>query len=61
MGLANAAKLFLPLWLIAAGINLWVGVSKAGYSVAEEAPVFMVVFLVPTAVALLVLWLVSRG
>src|SRR3989475_1940476 len=35
---------FIALWLVAAGINMWVGVSKAGYSVAEEAPIFLVVF-----------------
>ena len=59
-GLATAAKVFIPLWLIAAGINLWVGVAKAGYSVAEEAPIFLVVFAVPAAVALLLLWWLSR-
>jgi hypothetical protein len=61
VGLATGAKLFIPLWLIAAGINMWIGVSKAGYSVADEAPVFVVVFAVPAAVALLVLWMVSPG
>jgi hypothetical protein len=60
-GLATAAKVFIPLWLIAAGINMWVGVAKAGYSVADEAPIFLVVFAVPVALALLVLWWVSRG
>ncbi len=35
-GAATAAKLFIPLWLVAAGINLWIGVSRAGYSVAER-------------------------
>ncbi|PYO41675.1 MAG: hypothetical protein DMD33_13295 [Gemmatimonadetes bacterium] len=59
--LATAAKVFIPIWLVAAGINMWVGVSKAGYSVAEEAPVFLVVFAVPAVVALVVLWRVSRG
>lgn len=58
---ASAAKLFIPLWLVAAGINMWIGVSKAGYTVAEEAPFFLVVFAVPAAVALLVLWQLSRG
>ena len=29
---AGAAKLFIPLWLISAAVNLWIGVSKAGYS-----------------------------
>jgi hypothetical protein len=60
-GVASAAKLFIPLWLVAAGINMWIGVSKAGYSVAEEAPVFLVVFAVPAAAALLVVWTLSRG
>jgi hypothetical protein len=33
-GMASAATLFIPIWLVAAGINMWIGVSKAGYSVA---------------------------
>ena len=57
----GAAKLFIPLWLVAAGINMWIGVSKAGYTVAEEAPIFLVVFAVPAAAALLVVWRLSRG
>ena len=61
VGLSGAIKVFIPLWLVAAGINMWVGVSEAGYSVAEEAPFFLVVFAVPSAVALLVLWRVTRG
>jgi hypothetical protein len=49
VGLVTAAKVFVPLWLVAAGINMWLGVSKAGYSVADEAPIFLVVFAVPAA------------
>jgi hypothetical protein len=60
-GVATAAKLFILLWLVAAGINMWIGVSKAGYTVAEEAPIFLVVFAVPAAVALLLVWKLSRG
>ena len=60
-GLATAAKVFVPIWLIGAGINMWIGVSKAGYSVAEEAPIFVLVFAVPAAVALGVLWRLSRS
>ncbi len=55
-GLATGARLFIPLWLVGAGINMWVGVTRAGYSVAEEAPIFLVVFVVPAAVALFILW-----
>ena len=59
--MVRAIKIFVPLWLAAAGLNLWLEVSRAGYSVAEEAPIFLVVFAVPAAVALVVLWKVSRG
>jgi hypothetical protein len=54
--IAAAARWFIPFWLIAAGLNLWIGVTKAGYSVAEEAPIFLVVFAVPGLVAALVAW-----
>jgi hypothetical protein len=61
VGRATGARLFLPLWLVAAGVNLWFGVSRAGYSLAEEAPVFLIVFGVPAAAALLAIWRLSRG
>jgi hypothetical protein len=51
--LARAALIFVPLWFIGAAINLWIGVARAGYSVADEAPIFLLVFAVPTAIALL--------
>jgi hypothetical protein len=60
-GMAAAARWFVPIWLIGAAINMWVGVVKAGYSVAEEAPIFLVVFAVPAAVAILVAWSLSRA
>jgi hypothetical protein len=55
-GLGTAMLVFLPLWLIGAGINMYLGVRKAGYSVADEAPTFLVVFAVPAAIALLLWW-----
>jgi hypothetical protein len=55
-GLVAGAKLFIPLWLILAGVNLWIGVSQAGYSVAEEAPIFLAIFGVPAVVAALAWW-----
>jgi hypothetical protein len=58
--LATATKAFLPVWLVAAGINMWLGVHQAGYSVREELPFFVIVFAVPAAVALLVLWRLAR-
>jgi hypothetical protein len=53
---SRAALSFLPLWLTIAALNLWYGVAKAGYSLADEFPIFLLVFAVPSAVALLVWW-----
>ena len=58
---ARSALVFVPLWIVGAGINMWLGVSKAGYSVAEEIPYFFVVFLIPAAVATFVWWKLSRA
>ena len=55
-GIATASLVFLPLWLIGAGINMYVGVTRAGYSVADETPIFLVVFAIPAAVALFTWW-----
>jgi len=54
--LPSAALVFLPVWLVAAGVNMAIGVKHAGYTVAEEAPVFLVVFAVPALVALFLRW-----
>jgi hypothetical protein len=54
--LPTAAVIFLPLWLVGAGVNMAIGVRKAGYTVAEEAPVFLLVFGVPALVALVLRW-----
>ena len=55
--IATAALAFLPLWFVGAGINMYLGVKQAGYSVAEEAPMFLLVFGVPAAVALIAWWM----
>ena len=51
-----ATAAFVALWFIAAAVNMWIGVAKAGYSFMEELPIFLVIFLAPTAVAVLVKW-----
>lgn len=58
-GAVTGAKIFLPLWLVAAGVNMWLGVSQAGYSVADESPIFLGIFGVPAALAGLAWWLLS--
>jgi hypothetical protein len=52
--LGRAAYYFIAAWLVAAAINLTVGVVSAGYSVAEELPIFLIVFGVPATLALVV-------
>jgi hypothetical protein len=53
---ATAALYFLPVWLVCALINMWLGVSRAGYTVAQEAPIAVVVFAVPAVVAAFLWW-----
>jgi hypothetical protein len=59
-GLMIAAKIFIPIWLIVSLINIWIGVDRAGYTVAEELPILLPVFGVPAAVAVLVVWHFSK-
>jgi len=47
---------FVALWLAISGANLWVGVAKAGYTVNEELPIFLLIFAVPTVVAIFLKW-----
>ena len=53
---ATAIKYFLVLWLVATLVNMWVGVSQAGYSVKDEAPVALLVYAVPAIVAIVIWW-----
>ena len=51
-----ATVAYLVIWLVVAGFNMWVGVARAGYSVAAELPIFLLVFGVPAAAALVLKW-----
>jgi hypothetical protein len=54
--MVTASKIFIPVWLVAALINMWIGVSRAGYSIAEELPIFFVIFIIPAVVAVFMWW-----
>jgi hypothetical protein len=54
--MVTVAKIFIPLWLVIALVNMWIGVARAGYSVAEEFPIFLVIFIIPAAVAVFLWW-----
>ncbi|WP_250628245.1 hypothetical protein [Pinirhizobacter soli] len=58
--LVLAAKLFIPIWLIVSVTNLWVGVTKAGYSVRDELPILLIVFAVPAIAAGIAIWRLAR-
>ena len=59
-GLADAMRTatiaFLALWFVIAAVNMWIGVAKAGYSVAEELPIFLLIFGLPAIAAVLLKW-----
>lgn len=51
-----ASIAFVAIWLVVAGANLWIGVARAGYSVTDELPIFLLIFGLPAAVAILLKW-----
>jgi hypothetical protein len=51
-----ATATFVAVWLLVAAANMWMGVAQAGYSFQEELPIFLLIFLVPAALAVLVKW-----
>ena len=54
--LADGARVFIFPWLVAALVNMGVGVYWANIPVSVELPVLLVVFGVPAGVA----WLLAR-
>lgn len=60
-GMATAAKAFVPAWLVVAAVNMWVGVTHAGYGVREELPILLVVFALPAAAAAGLIWWFARS
>jgi hypothetical protein len=51
-----ATIVYVALWFAIASVNMWTGVAKAGYSVAEELPIFALIFLLPAAVGVILKW-----
>ena len=47
---------FVVVWLIISGLNMWIGVTRAGYSIVEELPIFLLIFGVPAVAAALLKW-----
>lgn len=48
---AQIVKLFIPIWLVISLVNMWIGISRAGYPFNEELAILPQVFLPPTLAA----------
>ncbi len=59
--LAPAAKAFIPVWFIVTAVNMYIGVTRAGYTVMDELPILVLVFAVPAAIAAIVIWQFAKG
>ena len=51
-----ATVAYVALWFVIAGANMWIGVAKAGYSINEELPIFLLIFGLPAAAAVVLKW-----
>lgn len=56
---ARTCVAFILLWLVVTIGNLYYGVTKAGYTVAEELPIALLIFL-PPAIPAAILWAKNR-
>jgi hypothetical protein len=54
--LATSLLAYVAIWFVLAAYNMWYGVNHAGYTYREEFPIFLGVFGVPAAIALLIRW-----
>jgi hypothetical protein len=51
-----AFVIFAAFWFVVTAFNMWVGVSKAGYSIGEELPIFLLLYGVPAILAGVIKW-----
>ena len=58
---AKAALVFIPVWLAAAALNMWVGAKVAGHPIDVELPIFLLVFAIPAAAAAVIWWKSRRA
>ena len=59
--MALAARWFIPFWCLIAAVNMWIGVSHAGYSVREEFPILLLNAAIPEALAVFAAWRLSHA
>jgi hypothetical protein len=52
----TTALVFIGVWFITAAMNMYIGVTRAGYSFMEELPIFLLIFGAPAVVAVILRW-----
>ena len=57
----RTCQVFIGIWFAVALGNMIYGVTQAGYSLAEEAPIAAMIFFPPAAVASFVWWRTRRS
>ena len=58
--LIRATRTFIVVWFMVAVMNMWVGVTQAGYAASDELPIFLLIFGVPGGVAFGAIWQLRR-
>lgn len=53
---ADTTLAFITTWFLAAATNMWIGMTRAGYSFQDEMPVFVLIFAIPALTA----WVVRK-
>jgi uncharacterized membrane protein YesL len=61
VAVVRTCLIFIGIWFLVALGNMIYGVAQAGYSLAEEAPIAVMIFLPPAALATIVWWRTSRA
>lgn len=51
-----ATLAFIVIWFVLAAVNMWLGISTAGFTFMQELPIFLLIFLLPSVVAALAKW-----
>jgi hypothetical protein len=51
-----ATLTFVVVWFMVAAVNMWLGVTRAGYSFSDELPIFLLIFVAPAALAGVIKW-----
>ena len=54
--MTTATLAFIAVWFVATVVNMWIGITQAGYSFRDELPIILVIFLLPVLTAVLVKW-----